>query len=287
MKTGGFRTPRVLPPGSECERQNAKKARESGVSHFSENINFCRLDYQGGIVYHCAMETKAKYTKKRRRAAKKAVRTALALLLAAIVTLGGIFAARAIHEARLRAEYVPLTPDEIDIARLKGEAAETDPARLSVARSALSLVGKVHYFWGGKSYSIGPDPKWGEMTEVESGGSSTTGEMRPYGLDCSGFVAWCFLQQGLTNEELESQVGLGTWAQWENSEEISWKELRVGDIVFQNSYPTNKGNHVGVCIGFNEKGKPVFAHCALGFDNVVVTPAGDVFRYARRPKFFS
>ena len=40
------------------------------------------------------METKAKYTKKRRRAAKKAVRTALALLLAAIVTLGGIFAAK-------------------------------------------------------------------------------------------------------------------------------------------------------------------------------------------------
>ena len=111
--------------------------------------------------------------------------------------------------------------------------------------------------------------------------------MRPYGLDCSGFVAWCFLQQGLTNEELESQVGLGTWAQWENSEEISWKELRVGDIVFQNSYPTNKGNHVGICIGFNEKGKPVFAHCALGFDNVVVTPAGDVFHYARRPGFFS
>ena len=103
MKTGGFRTPRVLPPGSECERQNAKKARKSGVSHFSENINFCRLDYQGGIVYHCAMETKAKYTKKRRRAAKKAVRTALALLLAAIVTLGGIFAVNAIHEARLRA----------------------------------------------------------------------------------------------------------------------------------------------------------------------------------------
>ena len=123
--------------------------------------------------------------------------------------------------------------------------------------------------------------------EVQSGGSSTTGEMRPYGLDCSGFVAWCFLQQGLTNEELESQVGLGTWAQWENSEEISWKELRVGDIVFQNAYPTNKGNHVGVCIGFNEKGKPVFAHCALGFDNVVVTPAGDVFHYARRPGFFS
>ena len=132
------------------------------------------------------METKAKYTKKRRRAAKKAVRTALALLLAAIVALGGIFAARAIHEARLRAEYVPLTADEIDIARLKGEAVETDPARLSVARSALSLVGKVHYFWGGKSLVFGWDNRWGQLAKVTADGSSTTGTYRPYGLDCSG-----------------------------------------------------------------------------------------------------
>ena len=126
------------------------------------------------------METKAKYTKKRRRAAKKAVRTALALLLAAIVTLGGIFAARAIHEARLRAEYVPLTADEIDIARLKGEAAETDPARLSVARSALSLVGKVHYFWGGKSLVLGWDSRWGATMQVTAPGSSSSGAYRPY-----------------------------------------------------------------------------------------------------------
>ena len=120
------------------------------------------------------METKAKYTKKRRRAAKKAVRTALALLLAAIVTLGGIFAVNAIHEARLRAEYVPLTADEIDIARLKGEAAETDPARLSVARSALSLVGKVHYFWGGKSLVLGWDSRWGTTMQVTAPGSSSS-----------------------------------------------------------------------------------------------------------------
>lgn len=58
-------------------------------------------------------------------------------------------------------------------------------------------------------------------------------------------------------------------------------------MSFKIPIPPIRGNHVGVCIGFNEKGKPVFAHCALGFDNVVVTPAGDVFRYARRPGFFS
>ena len=50
------------------------------------------------------METKAKHIRKRRRAAKKALKTALALLLAAIVTVGAIFAVKAIHKARLRAE---------------------------------------------------------------------------------------------------------------------------------------------------------------------------------------
>ena len=57
--------------------------------------------------------------------------------------------------------------------------------------------------------------------------------------------------------------------------------------MFQNAYPTNKGNHIGICIGFDEAGAPVFAHCAAGFDNVVVTRAGDVFRYARRPNFYA
>ena len=44
---------------------------------------------------------------------------------------------------------------------------------------------------------------------------------------------------------------------------------------------------IGICIGFDEAGAPVFAHCAAGFDNVVVTRAGDVFRYARRPNFYA
>ena len=34
MKTRGFRTLRVLPPGSVCERQNPKKLEEMARSHF-------------------------------------------------------------------------------------------------------------------------------------------------------------------------------------------------------------------------------------------------------------
>lgn len=58
--------------------------------------------------------------------------------------------------------------------------------REAVVRTACSLVGKVNYFWGGKSLVIGWDARWGELRQVTAAGSSTTGTYRPYGLDCSG-----------------------------------------------------------------------------------------------------
>ena len=64
--------------------------------------------------------------------------------------------------------------------------------REAVVRTACSLVGKVNYFWGGKSLVIGWDARWGELRQVTAAGSSTTGTYRPYGLDCSGFVDWVF-----------------------------------------------------------------------------------------------
>lgn len=225
-------------------------------------------------------------TRKKKRPAVRTRRVLFALFAAAAVVCL-FFGAEAIERAVKRAEYVPLTAEEIDYALLRGQEAEAEEARLSVAQCAVSLVGKVHYFWGGKSSAMGEDPRWGELTEVTSAGSESTGTEKPYGLDCSGFVAWCFIQQGLSAAEVEEQVGMGTWTQWDRTEGIAWKDLRVGDFVFQNAYPTNKGNHIGICIGFDEAGTPVFAHCAAGFDNVVVTRAGDVFRYARRPNFYA
>ena len=63
---------------------------------------------------------------------------------------------------------------------------DLSPEREAVVRSACSLVGKVNYFWGGKSLVIGWDARWGEVRQVTAAGSSTTGTYRPYGLDCSG-----------------------------------------------------------------------------------------------------
>ena len=60
------------------------------------------------------------------------------------------------------------------------------PEREAVVRTACSLVGKVGYFWGGKSLTLGWDSQWGELRQVTAAGSSTTGTYRPYGMDCSG-----------------------------------------------------------------------------------------------------
>ena len=55
--------------------------------------------------------------------------------------------------------------------------------RKKVIKAACSLVGKVNYFWGGKSSAIGWDSEWGKLKTVSAEGSKTTGTKRPFGLD--------------------------------------------------------------------------------------------------------
>ena len=71
-------------------------------------------------------------------------------------------------------------------ALLRDLPEDLSPEREAVVRAACSLVGKVNYFWGGKSLVIGWDARWGELRQVTAAGSSTTGTYRPYGMDCSG-----------------------------------------------------------------------------------------------------
>ena len=169
-----------------------------------------------------------------------------------------------------------LTDEEL-AAALAGNEYAGDASR-KLVESCVSLRGRVHYFWGGKYYKMGEDPDWGSPREVQSSGSSSSGTVRPYGLDCSGYITWAYAQAGVKAAE----IGDGTWMQWQNSDEIRFGDLAVGDLVFQYRYPGSNGNHVGICIGFLN-GEPVFAHCSSAYDNVVVTTAGRVFRYARRP----
>ena len=125
---------------------------------------------------------------------------------------------------------------------------DLSPEREAVVRSACSLVGKVNYFWGGKSLVIGWDARWGELRQVTAAGSSTTGTYRPYGLDCSGFVDWVFYNQSGGSYVIGH--GGGATMQHSYCTDISWADAQPGDLVF---YPDN--SHVGIVGGRDANGE--------------------------------
>lgn len=142
--------------------------------------------------------------------------------------------------------------------------ADLDPERRAVVETACRLVGKVNYFWGGKSLVIGWDSRWGQLTKVWADGSSTTGTYLPYGLDCSGFVDWVFYN--VTNGEYVIGHGGGAHMQHTYCTPISWNEAQPGDLVF---YPGDE--HVGIVGGRDESGNLLIIHCAFSQNNVVIT----------------
>ena len=153
------------------------------------------------------------------------------------------------------------------------------PEREAVVRTACSLVGKVNYFWGGKSLVIGWDVRWGELRQVTAAGNSTTGTYRPYGLDCSGFVDWVFYNQSGGSYVIGH--GGGATMQHNYCTEISWADAQPGDLVF---YPDN--SHVGIVGGRDANGELLIIHCASGYNNVVVTGL-EGFTSISRPRYYA
>lgn len=151
-------------------------------------------------------------------------------------------------------------------ALLRNLPEDLSPEREAVVRAACSLVGKVNYFWGGKSLVIGWDTRWGEVRQVTAAGSSTTGTYRPYGLDCSGFVDWVFYNQSGGSYVIGH--GGGATMQHSYCTNISWADAQPGDLVF---YPDN--SHVGIIGGRDANGELLVIHCASGYNNVVITGA--------------
>ena len=156
---------------------------------------------------------------------------------------------------------------------------DLSPEREAVVRTACSLVGKVNYFWGGKSLVIGWDVRWGEVRQVTAAGSSTTGTYRPYGLDCSGFVDWVFYNQSGGSYVIGH--GGGATMQHSYCTDISWVDAQPGDLVF---YPDN--SHVGIVGGRDANGELLIIHCASGANNVVITGTSG-FSSIGRPVYYT
>lgn len=158
--------------------------------------------------------------------------------------------------------------------------ADLEEARKAAVEAALSLVGKVNYFWGGKSLTIGWDDRWGTLQQVTAAGSSTTGTYRPYGLDCSGMMDWVFYN--ITDGAYILGRGGGARAQHSYCTPVSQAEAQPGDLAF---YPDD--SHVGIVVGWREDGKLLVCHCSSGQNNVVVTEfAASGFTDLGRPDIF-
>lgn len=136
--------------------------------------------------------------------------------------------------------------------------------RRAVVERALSLAGKVNYFWGGKSLVFGWDGRWGQLAKVTADGSSTTGTYRPYGLDCSGMVDWAFYNA--TNGSYVIGHGGGAAMQHSYCTPVRWEDAQIGDLTF---YPDDE--HVGIVAGWDRDGSIQIVHCASSYNIVVIT----------------
>lgn len=166
-------------------------------------------------------------------------------LLDELDVIGGLLANLGISDEKV-IEFLQRLPDDLS------------PERRAVVKTACKLVGKVNYFWGGKSSAIGWDPRWGTLMKVTAPGNDTSGTYRPFGLDCSGFLDWVLKNVGLPSD--------GHWYVNRNLTAVSTANAKPGDFAL---YPD--ASHIGVVVGRNEAGKLLVCHCASGQNNIVIT----------------
>ena len=169
-------------------------------------------------------------------------------------------------------ESIPLT--DAELLGIVGSQNCNDTRKTNLT-TALSLVGKVPYFWGCKS-EAGWNDEWNKPKLVTSAGSSSTGTIRPFGLDCSGFTDWVY------KTALGVSIQAGSWGQYTHSSPISESELLPGDLGFlMNAQGTT--SHVLIFAGYTESGARQWVHSESGTGVHVSTPRYDSELVLRRP----
>jgi len=175
----------------------------------------------------------------------------------------------------IRSGSVPLiTDDELNEFIDKLICSQLRKDLLTVA---VSLVERVPYFWGGKS-TAGWNDDWNTPKVVTSIGSSSTGTLRPYGLDCTGFTDWAY------KTALGTSIGEGSWNQWENSTTITKNQLLPGDLGFMAIPGTSASQHVLMYAGKDPSGNLLWVHCEWGIGVHINSP--NYVKYYRRPNIY-
>ena len=179
-----------------------------------------------------------------------------------------------LYESAGNGQAVPLTDAEL-IAFVNRQ--NCSATRKHILTTALSLVGKIPYFWGGKS-PPGWNDEWNTPKLVTAAGSSTSGTIRPFGLDCSGFTDWTY----------KTAVGVslygGTWNQWDETFAISASELFPGDLGFLKDSDGQGWNHVLIFAGYGEGSRRMWVHSSGGEGVILNSPSYEASLELRRPK---
>ncbi len=174
---------------------------------------------------------------------------------------------RTMYGSVVAGSSVPLTDEEL-IAFVNAQ--HCSDMRKHILTTALSLVGKVPYFWGGKS-EAGWNDDWNTPKLVWAAGDHTSGTIQPYGLDCSGFTDWVY----------KTALGMGTLGmQWESSHAVSAADLQPGDLGFLGG--RYDWTHVLMFAGYGESGQRMWVHSSGGEGVILNTPSYEAGLSLRR-----
>ncbi len=150
----------------------------------------------------------------------------------------------------------PLSAAEID-AYMDNLPADTSKERREIIQFALSSVGKVPYYWGGKASRSGYEGNFfGTPVEPDTKGRILKG------LDCSGWINWVYWSvtgERLAGESTSSLILCGR--------PIKRSELKPGDIIIK----TGTGAHVVMFLGWTSNGQMQVIHeSSASVNNVTV-----------------
>ena len=176
----------------------------------------------------------------------------------------------------------PMLDAEVEkvLEACKAEYPEMSAAREESIRIALSLVGRVQYYWGGgheTSLEPGWNDKWGTPAPPSSSGTTT---YYTWGLDCSGFIRWVYLTQYGEDKLNSTAHGIRNM-----NNAISRAEAKPGDLA--NVPGSSRDVHIGMYLYTKEDGTRVFVHSGGGKRGVQLTTEAYGFEYYHRPYFYN
>lgn len=162
----------------------------------------------------------------------------------------------------------PLSEAEIE-EYMKQLPLDLSQTRKDLIRFALSSVGKVPYYWGGKPTSVNySSNNFGILTTPDYKGRVLKG------LDCSGWISWVYWSSAGQRLNYESTSGLALCGT-----KISRDDLQPGDIIIR----TGTEAHVIMFLGWTEDGRIRCIHESSGsINNVTVSIRDANWPYYRK-----